>query len=182
MDNTDLIIINVNDVHLVNENIIEPINVKVEINDIDVQSNINSIYFIKIKLIILLLILYLPFIICDIYVILISENCLKNSMKNISIYNFLLTRSTINLFSLINYILLIKIYNIDNIKIIKIIRLLCNVSSYLSILCNIIGGIIFLNNIHTLICDSLIINYIFTSLIIKYIIEGICCIYGLNIF
>ena len=46
MDNTDLIIINVNDVHLVNENIIEPINVKVETNDIDVQTNI---YFIKIS-------------------------------------------------------------------------------------------------------------------------------------
>lgn len=161
----------------INENIVIKSILK-KSNDYDIHLRSIELRIKKIGLIIKAFILFISFIILDIYFSLYNRNCVKDNCEllNISMETYLIFSSLSTLFILILYTLYIScIYKNDsdlyNISFYK--YLMCVILMLIKICWNIIGIFIYYEKIYnnTDNCNKNILTYLLVSIIIKLILN-----------
>jgi hypothetical protein len=125
-----------------------------------------------------------PILCCDIYYGLNDKSCIKNHVDrfNINLKQYLLISGFYSLGMFLLWLIGIMIHNKKNKKMLSLIALIMSFPSFVFILIlDIIGAIIFWNDMDNSTCSGSVYNYVNTSLIIKFVLHGFvfCCGLGL---
>ena len=138
----------------------------------------------KLLLIFIIIIFTFPLTFFDIYYGYDDNSCVNNSVKriNINLKEYLVVRGIINVCFIFQLILFIIIYNKKIEPFIACQIIILSLIGIFYFCWDIIGGIIFWNYMDNSSCSNDVYNYIFASIIIKYILSftGIVTNYSKN--
>ena len=152
--------------------------VKLATTSFESDDDKTGIYCLKFTFIFLILLFGLPMVICDLYYAYNDNSCVTSHVDRISINlkEYLLVSGLLSGCFLIIVILIILSYNKNlNAFLITIGTILFIFISIFNTVWNIIGGVIFWEYMDNSLCSNSIFNYVFASLIIKYV----CCVLSL---
>ena len=147
---------------------------------ISIKSNndITGIYCLKSIIIFVILLFGLPLTICDLYYGFTDDSCVSSHVDriNVNLKQYLQVSGLLTGCFIFLLILLILI-NEENSKgfLLRLGTILYLFISIFNNVWNIIGGVIFWGYMDNSLCSNSIFNYVFASLIIKYV----CCAFGL---
>ncbi len=134
-----------------------------------------TICCIKFIIVLLIVIFGLPLVLCDIYFGFADKTCVKENARIVSItlQDYLVVSGiSSGLFGFGLLILVIFFDDFDYEKTGICFRLGIILTSVFSFGWNITGGIIFWQHIDNSLCSNTVYNYMYTSLIIKYLAQG----------
>ncbi len=133
-------------------------------------------YCMKFTIFIILILFIFPLTFCDLYFGLVDDSCVNNSVDRLAINlaDYLIVGGIIRAIGLFFLLVLICCFNEKNAQcVIGIGMFLFVLGSIFGITWNIIGGVIFWSYMDNSTCSDETFNYVFASLIIKYVITGV---------
>ena len=136
----------------------------------------NMDYFMRFIIFVVLIIYIFPLTFCDLYFGLTDDSCVNNSVDRLAINlaDYLVIGGIIRAIGLFFLLASICCFNEKTGPyIIGIGMILFVLGSIFGIAWNIIGGVIFWSYMDNSTCSDETFNYVFASLIIKYVITGV---------
>jgi hypothetical protein len=146
--------------------------IAIQVNQQNSHNNIKEILIVKSVLILYFIIVGMPLAFCDLYYGYTDNSCVSNNTDKLSIdlKDYLIISGWLTsslLFVIINGIICFNDSTSEFIALFGIIIFV--LSALFNISWNIIGGVIFWSYMDNSKCSSSIYNYVFASLIIKYV-------------